>query len=579
MFAFPSRQRGPQPWTNDELAELYRVVDILARAGLKIETDIGMSDDGDPWLVFCRADTGDVIAHFARIDGQFVAASVAVDQTYRGGNFRQIVDQMVQSQPLMLPLPSRGTSLFLHPAIILTAFVATALAHSNKAMAGDLFHAAEVKWDHQPGHDMAGVKHAKATWFESLQGFLQHPLGSSKTASQAESGETPGITLASLIAIAMTAIQPVVESLSLAGKTLVDDVDKFLALASVSVAHHDMTAIDMPVGDSLAISSDNPVVVLPNTAGDTADTGRKLPIDGTDGQKNIIDLARDSQHNTLMVTAQGQKALAVSDDAAHQAVPVANEAPTELAPILIVNAVLQKAQLPAATDSGAHPELAAANPPVINVSDVNPQALQLLTIHLDSGAIGSGDHVKDTPHAGDASLTTTSIVQNNSSSDALLGKVAATGDATATPVIVDTSSTHASTLTFVVAASASSGAQTGSSSLEISTSSGAAAVQAIGSFTLSGQHDITTPLNATSDLQAALVPFATGQSELKLVVFQATEVLPSVFQFSPGVIFVDEKYLSASHSLSNPGGSLVLDLADGGNVKLVGVATVEHVVA
>ncbi len=110
------------------------MVDILGRAGLSVDTDMGMSDEGDPWFVFCRADCGDVIAHFARIDGQFVAASVAVDETYRGANFRQIVERMVKSQPLVLPPAGRGTRLLMHPSVVLTAFVATALAHSERRM-------------------------------------------------------------------------------------------------------------------------------------------------------------------------------------------------------------------------------------------------------------------------------------------------------------------------------------------------------------------------------------------------------------------------------------------------------------
>ena len=121
LFTFPSRARGPQPWTNDELAELYRVVDLLGRAGLSVATDMGMSDEGDPWFVFCRVDNEEVIAHFARIDGIFVAASIAVDETFRGANFRAIVDRLVSSQPLVVPPPKPGSRLLLHPAVLLTA--------------------------------------------------------------------------------------------------------------------------------------------------------------------------------------------------------------------------------------------------------------------------------------------------------------------------------------------------------------------------------------------------------------------------------------------------------------------------
>lgn len=117
-----------QNWTNEELAELFRVVDILSRAGVAIDTDMGLSDEGEPWFAFCRADTGDVIVHFSRIDGQFVAVSAATDAVMRGNNFRRVAEALVNRQPLILPAPSSGQKLFLHPSVILTALVATTLA-------------------------------------------------------------------------------------------------------------------------------------------------------------------------------------------------------------------------------------------------------------------------------------------------------------------------------------------------------------------------------------------------------------------------------------------------------------------
>ncbi len=124
-FRQPHKVRN---WTNEELAELFRVVDILGRAGVPIDVDMGLSDEGDPWFAFCRADTGDVIVHFSRIDGQFVAVSAATDAVVRGNNFRRVAEALVNRQPLILPAPASGQKLFLHPAVILTALVATTLA-------------------------------------------------------------------------------------------------------------------------------------------------------------------------------------------------------------------------------------------------------------------------------------------------------------------------------------------------------------------------------------------------------------------------------------------------------------------
>jgi hypothetical protein len=55
-------------WTREELAEFDLIKASFARHGIAVETNIGLSDEGDPWFVFCDAD-GDVLLHTARIGG------------------------------------------------------------------------------------------------------------------------------------------------------------------------------------------------------------------------------------------------------------------------------------------------------------------------------------------------------------------------------------------------------------------------------------------------------------------------------------------------------------------------------
>ena len=42
-------------WNNQEIADFYRAADILKRAGLDVEIDSGMTDEGEPWFVFVRS--------------------------------------------------------------------------------------------------------------------------------------------------------------------------------------------------------------------------------------------------------------------------------------------------------------------------------------------------------------------------------------------------------------------------------------------------------------------------------------------------------------------------------------------
>ena len=54
-------------WTAQELAEFYRVEAALVTSGMRVESERGLSDEGDPWFIFCRSEDKEVIAHFARI--------------------------------------------------------------------------------------------------------------------------------------------------------------------------------------------------------------------------------------------------------------------------------------------------------------------------------------------------------------------------------------------------------------------------------------------------------------------------------------------------------------------------------
>jgi hypothetical protein len=116
----------PREWSNQELAEFYRISEIMAQAGLHVEIDQGKTDEGDPWLVFVRLETDDVIAHFARVDGFFVSVSSLTQDIYRGHDVRSVINQMLERHPLMVPRSGGRGRLFLHPSVVLTAFVAAA---------------------------------------------------------------------------------------------------------------------------------------------------------------------------------------------------------------------------------------------------------------------------------------------------------------------------------------------------------------------------------------------------------------------------------------------------------------------
>jgi hypothetical protein len=125
-------------WSPREIAEFYRVEAALLQAGLRIDTARGLSDDGDPWFVFCRHDDGEVIIHIARIDGEYVLVSPCYDGIARGRDISSMVRDLVSRHPLVHVPQSKskpGSNVFLHPAVLLIAVVATAFFKQSEARA------------------------------------------------------------------------------------------------------------------------------------------------------------------------------------------------------------------------------------------------------------------------------------------------------------------------------------------------------------------------------------------------------------------------------------------------------------
>jgi len=131
VLSFFRPQRVAGDWSQQELAEFYRVEAALVNSGISICTDRGLSDEGDPWFVFCRQDNDEVIVHFARIDGEYVIVSNLTDRVFRGREFNGLVRELLHDHPYILPKAnSRRSTVFLHPAALLAALVVTGYVKS-----------------------------------------------------------------------------------------------------------------------------------------------------------------------------------------------------------------------------------------------------------------------------------------------------------------------------------------------------------------------------------------------------------------------------------------------------------------
>ncbi len=578
VFAFPDRGKGPQPWTNDELAELYRVVDLLGRAGLSVATDMGMSDEGDPWFVFCRVDNDEVIAHFARIDGVFVAASIAVDETFRGANFRQIVDRMVSSQPLVMPRPNSGSKLFLHPAVMLTAFVATALAHSQKTQALDWLHAVETQWGHNKAALLTEIKHIKTGWLDTLQTLWKLPLHDDKLGHEVREGQA--LTLASLIAIALAALQPITDKVAVLTHLITDELQGHGASQTQQASAHAAQLMqDMSMGDGSGSGTDH------GGASGAGGSGGHGAARGDGGDGTVPELHRIAAAPTITDnSADAQKAAldashlaalsavqkTATDDSIHAAASAAESTADNGAFLLMQQKAAAMAQVQAQTTPVQTEtfvflaDSASATTSVISTNDVTTQALQALSIHAKTTESTTG-----TPATSDDPTTPTHPATTDGS-----GSTPDTGS----PGIVAVAAAAPSTTPAVT----TSVPQTPTNQVVDDVNAPLTTViQAISNFVNTDSHLVSNAASLTVNaaLQQQLDSYFTaGTSSLKVVFFDASSSsVPDVFLFSTGVVFVEEKDISPNLHLTNGGGNLILQVDSlGGTVTLVGVATIEQ---
>ena len=128
-------------WSNQELADLFRVRQLLGAANVPVETDRGVTDEGAPWFVFSPAN-GKVFIHMCRIDGLYVLDSPNVPRPLRGADFNALISDFTNQA---IPARSseedpkrrvirleRGGKVRLHPSAMLAALIWTLFLASEE---------------------------------------------------------------------------------------------------------------------------------------------------------------------------------------------------------------------------------------------------------------------------------------------------------------------------------------------------------------------------------------------------------------------------------------------------------------
>jgi hypothetical protein len=71
-------------WTSGDLAQLHRAASALRYPGRPLEADGGITDEGEPWFAIYHAQSGEVVTHFARIDGSYIVCAPFLKSSLRG---------------------------------------------------------------------------------------------------------------------------------------------------------------------------------------------------------------------------------------------------------------------------------------------------------------------------------------------------------------------------------------------------------------------------------------------------------------------------------------------------------------
>ncbi len=331
-FAAVPRTKG---WTDQEKAEIFRAAGMLAARGLPFDTASGVSDAGDPWFVLTGRDTGEVLVHFARIDGQFVAHYTSANVLLRGREFRELIDRVLfgptpaAQRTAAETLSSSGVTAVL--AYILVQQVQAAVAAVRDELDGEAQGAPTA--DLEPaGSSAAPVEVAEHVAAPAPQQQLQPPAAE---APRSDETPTPTPVPAAKTAVSGGSAAPAVQydtaaigpallkaAVSAApGATVIrgtagddrltgtdgDDVifggagnDTIAALAGDDT-------VDAGSGDDLVVAGEGADIVAAGTGNDT--------VDGGEGHDTILggmgnDLARGAAGNDLVIGGAGNDTIA-----------------------------------------------------------------------------------------------------------------------------------------------------------------------------------------------------------------------------------------------------------------------------
>jgi len=85
-------RRHRTAWSKEEVGYLERAAHFVRKLGISVETDHGVTDEGEPWFVICDAGSDEVLAHFCRIRGRYIACAPFLENSLTGFIFADLIE-------------------------------------------------------------------------------------------------------------------------------------------------------------------------------------------------------------------------------------------------------------------------------------------------------------------------------------------------------------------------------------------------------------------------------------------------------------------------------------------------------
>ena len=112
-------------WSNGDRAQFVRIQRILSEAGVHVEIEEGVTDEGDPWCVLCSGMTGEVVVHIALLDGAYLLDSPVLPVSIRERSLEDCARRFAGDATLLAARTRHDPTIAMHPSAMLAAVILT----------------------------------------------------------------------------------------------------------------------------------------------------------------------------------------------------------------------------------------------------------------------------------------------------------------------------------------------------------------------------------------------------------------------------------------------------------------------